>query len=309
MSVHPAATTNRRDFLSRSVGLVTGLGLAGLAGRSVFSADEAGAPILRIGLVTDIHYADRPPAGSRYYRDSLVKLAAAGDEFARAKTDLVVELGDFIDTAETLEAEQGFLRRINAEYQRLPGPRYYVLGNHCVFALTKAEFLDIAGFDKSYYSFDHGNVHFVMLDGCFRGDGTPYGRKNFTWTDSFIPPDQLEWLRQDLATGDGPALVFVHQCLDVEPPFGVKNASQVRQTLEASGRVKAVFQGHNHRGAYRQINGIHYCTLRAMIEGPVSETNAFSILEVLADGRLRLTGFGAQPSLMLGGDAVDAKIR
>ena len=36
--------------------------------------------------------------------------------------------------------------------------------------------------------FDRGGFHFVVLDACFRSDGVPYGRKNFKWTDTKIPP-------------------------------------------------------------------------------------------------------------------------
>lgn len=293
------ATTNRRGFLCRASGFATGLGLGCLATRPTSAADaEPETPLLRIGLLTDVHYADRPPGGNRHYRDSLVKLAAPGEEFAQAKTDLVIELGDFIDSADSLEAEKAFLRRVDAEFRKLPAPPHYVLGNHCVSALTKAEFLEIVGQTNSYYSFDQRGVHLVILDACFRSDGVAYQRNNFDWADCFVPPDQLEWLRKDLETAAGPVLVFVHQCLDTDPPYGATNAAQVRQTLEASGRVLAVFQGHHHSGGHRQINGIHYLTLRAMVEGP-APNNAFAILDILPDETLRLTGFGKQPSTTL----------
>ena len=34
------------------------------------------------------------------------------------------------------------LTRINKDFSALPGKKHYVLGNHCVDALTKDEFLD-----------------------------------------------------------------------------------------------------------------------------------------------------------------------
>ena len=185
--------------------------------------------------MTDLHYADKPPGGSRHYRDSVAKMAAAGQQFAQAKTDVVIELGDFIDSADTLEAEKGFLQRIQAELSKLPGPRHYVLGNHCVSALTKPEFLEIVGQTSSYYSFDLNKFHFVILDACFRSDGVAYERNNFNWADSYVPQAELEWLRKDLHAATGPALVFVHQCLDVEPPYGIKNAAEVRQTAGSLG--------------------------------------------------------------------------
>jgi alkaline phosphatase len=297
------SATNRRGFLWRAGGWAAAWGMCDLAAReswaSAANTAQHGAPLLRVGLLTDAHYADRPPGGSRHYRDSLAKLAAAGEQFAQAPTDLLIELGDFIDSADSLEAEKGFLRRVDAAFRQLPGARHYVLGNHCVSALTKAEFLEIVGQAKSHYSFDRCGIHFVILDACFRSDGVAYQRNNFHWADAFIPPDQLEWLRKDLETAAGPALVFVHQCLDAEPPYGIKNAPQVRQILEASGRVRAVFQGHHHTGGQRQIHGIHYVTLRAMVEGPAPENNAFALLDILPGNKLQLSGFGKQPSLPL----------
>lgn len=294
------ATSDRRGFLQQTCCAAVGLGLGGWHNETSLAADEEPEPALvRIGLVTDLHYADKPPGGSRHYRDSLAKLAEAGRQFVQAKTDVVIELGDFIDSAESLEAEKGFLRRVETEFAKVPGPRHHVLGNHCVSALTKSEFLEIAGQASAYYSFDLNRVHFVILDACFRSDGAGYERSNFQWTDSFLPPAELEWLRGDLQAATGPILVFVHQCLDVAPPYGVKNAAEIRQMLEASGRVLAVFQGHHHPGGYRQINGIHYCTLRAMVEGTGQESNAFAVVEVAADRKVRVTGFGKQTGYRL----------
>jgi alkaline phosphatase len=288
---------NRRDFLHQTCGAAVGVGLSRWSGGPTMAVgDEPASPLVRIGLVTDLHYADKPPGGSRHYRDSLAKLAAAGQQFSESKTDLVVELGDFIDSAETLEAEKGFLQRVQGEFLKLPGPRHCVLGNHCVSALTKPEFLEIVGQPSSYYSFDLNKFHFVILDACFRSDGAAYERNNFNWADSCVPRAELEWLRKDLHAATGPALVFVHQCLDVEPPYGIKNAAEVRQLLEASGRVRAVFQGHHHAGGYRQISGIHYCTLRAMVEGPVQDGSAFAVVDALPDGELCVNGFGKQTS-------------
>ena len=288
---------DRRRFLQQTCCAAVGLGLNCWSGGPGLAADdEPATPLVRIGLVTDLHYADKPPGGNRHYRDSLAKLAVAGQQFAKAKTDLVIELGDFIDSADSLEAEKSFLQSVQAEFSKVAGPRHYVLGNHCVSALTKPEFLEIVGQTRSYYSFDLNKVHFVILDACFRSDGVGYERNNFNWADSYVPPAELQWLRTDLQAAAGPVLVLVHQCLDVEPPYGVKNAAEVRRTLEASGRVRAVFQGHHHAGGYRQINGIHYCTLRAMVEGPGQDSSAFAVLDVLANGEVCVNGFGKQTS-------------
>ena len=151
-----------------------------------------------------------------------------------------------------------------------------MLGNHCVHTLTKQEFLDGVEQKKSYYSFDVGDFHFVVLDSCFRSDGEPYGRKNFEWTDPNIPAAEVEWLSADLKSTAKTTVVFAHQRLDVSNHYGVKNSAEVRNVLEASGNVLAVFQGHSHKNDPNEIGGIHYCTLVAMVEGSGAENNGYS---------------------------------
>jgi len=65
---------------------------------------------LRVGLVTDLHHADKPSAGSRHYRETLGKLAEAANQFEKDKADFIVELGDLIDAADTVETEQRYLK-------------------------------------------------------------------------------------------------------------------------------------------------------------------------------------------------------
>lgn len=241
--------------------------------------------------MTDLHYADKPAAGTRHYRESPEKLSAAISQFAKQKPDFVVELGDFIDAADSVETELGYLKRINKDFTAICKNRHYVLGNHCVYTLNKQEFLDVVEQEKSYYSFDSGNFHFVVLDSCFRSDGQPYGRKNFEWTDPNISKQELEWLQADLKATKKKTVIFAHQRLDVSNHYGVKNCVEVRSTLESSGKVRAVFQGHSHKNEHHEINGIHYCTLVAMVEGSGKTNNAFSMMDITADGTIRIEGF------------------
>lgn len=249
---------------------------------------------IRVGVVTDLHHADKAPGGSRYYRETLTKLKEARKVYADQQLDFIVELGDLIDAASSVEVELGYLKTVNAEFSKIAEKRYYVLGNHCVDTLTKQEFLGEVGQGESYFSFDQGDVHFVVLDSCFRSDGTPYQRKNFTWTDANIPEQELSWLRADLKKSDKPTIVFAHQRLDVSNSHGVKNCAEVRQILEESGNVLAVFQGHSHQNDHKEIGGIHYCTMVAMIEGSGEQNNAYSVLQIGSNGTLQITGFRKQ---------------
>jgi alkaline phosphatase len=203
-------------------------------------------------------------------------------------------LGDLIDSSGSVDADLDALGRISRDVSEISGNRHHVLGNHCVDLLTKKEFLGRVGQERSFYSFDSGGHHFVVLDACFRADGTPYGRKNSTWTDANIPPVEVEWLRADLADASRPTIVFTHQRLDVGRPYGVGNATEVRRLLEGSGQVHAVFQGHSHKNDHLEIAGIHYVTLVAMIEGSGLENNGCATVDLDADGSIQVHGFRKQ---------------
>jgi alkaline phosphatase len=212
----------------------------------------------------------------------------------REKPVLVVELGDFIDQADSVEKEIEWLKTMESHFARLSMPRHYVLGNHCVGTLTKQEFAQHTKAVGGYASFESVGVTFLMLDACFREDGTAYERKNFHWQDANLPKAELSWLESKLSEASGPVIVLAHQRLDLDKAHAVRNAAEVRALLEKSGKVLAVFQGHSHKNDYQQIAGIHYTTLVAMVEGSGTESSGYTMLEVLADGSLRLNGFRKQ---------------
>ena len=263
---------SRRAFIHQGVLVLGGMSFC----PEKLFADKASAP-LRVGLMTDLHYADKPSAGTRYYRETLSKLEEAALQFEQDQPAFLVELGDLIDAADSVEVEQRYLRRVNQEFSKICKDRHYVLGNHCVDTLKKEEFLGEVGQEKSYYSFDRGDFHFVVLDSCFRSDGIPYARKNFKWTDANIPAAELQWLEADLKSTEKQVILFAHQRLDVSNSHGVRNNVAVRKILEASDKVLAVFQGHSHKNDLKEIGGIHYCTLVAMVEGSGTKTMAIRL--------------------------------
>ncbi len=248
-----------------------------------------GAP-LRFGMLTDTHYADYASRGNRHYRESLAKMRECVDSMVEQGVAFLVELGDFNDGAAKPPVEDAlhYLGRIEAEFARFDGPRYHVLGNHNMDALSKPQVLGQlhnTGIDpeSSHYVFDRGGLRCLVLDANFRADGVAYDRGNFRWTDANIPASQIEWLARQLDTSPHPVLVFIHQLLDGEGNIFVNNAAEVREVLEASGKTLAVFQGHHHSGSHRHLNGIHYYTLRAMVEGSGPENNAYAVVEVQSE--------------------------
>lgn len=287
--------TSRRAFLQQG-----SLCLAGFGSGSLLAAEPEAKPLLRIGLMTDLHYADKAATKTRFYREALGKLDEAVAFMNREKPAAVVELGDFIDQAPTVEQEMEWLKTMEQHYARLAMPRHYVLGNHCVTTLTKAEFAAHTGAALSgYSSFEQNGIRFILLDACFRDDGTAYGRNNAHWQDCHIPGQELSWLKDELARAPGPVIILAHQRLDLDKAHAVKNAAEVRAILEKSKKVLAVFQGHSHKNDLQEIGGISYCTLVAMIEGTGIESSGYTLLDILPDSSLRLNGFRRQTSRSL----------
>ena len=126
----------RRAFLKHGTLVLTA---ASLSSSTLLADDES--PRLRVGLVTDLHYADKAPAGTRHYRETLAKLEEAATQFEQDKPSFLVELGDFIDAADSVDVEQSYLKTINGKFSPICKDRHYVLGNNCVDTLKKEEFL------------------------------------------------------------------------------------------------------------------------------------------------------------------------
>ena len=283
---------NRREFVIASLATV----VAGC--RS--AADEK--PLVRFGMVSDLHYAELPDAiddpGMRCFKDIPLKLRDAVDAMNGRKVDFMIELGDFKDMMPTKEATLKCLDDIEKEFSRFKGPRYHVLGNHETDCITKEEFLSrITNHGqkraKAYYSFSVGQVTFVVLDANYTSKMEDYRPGNFDFRDANVPPHEMKWLQGVLDSAPGPVVVFAHQLFDptCDERMRIKNAPQLREMFEKSGKVKVVFSGHHHIGHSAEHNGIFYYTMRAMAQDAYPENNSFAEVSLYDSGRVVIKGF------------------
>ncbi|WP_425884168.1 hypothetical protein ACPYIV_16960 [Parabacteroides sp. ASD2025] len=92
-----------------------------------------------------------------------------------------------------------------------------------------------------------------------------------------------------------PVVIFIHELLDtfsgISKELCIGNAEEIVSILEQSGKVIAVIQGHHHAGNYSFRHGIHYFTMKGMIEGSLPENNSFAVIEIDKDLNIYIEGF------------------
>ena len=99
--------------------------VAGHGANPMLAADVGAKPLLRIGMMPDLHYADKEPTKTRFYREALGKLDEAVDYFNKERPAFVVEVGDLIDKAARVEQETGWLGAMEKDDARLWRERSY----------------------------------------------------------------------------------------------------------------------------------------------------------------------------------------
>ena len=211
---------------------------------------------VRFAIASDFHAPDIPDGEHRV----ATFIKAANDE----KVDFIIELGDFC----RLDSASQVYRDL---WNSFPGSKYHVIGNHDMDRYTFEEYTQGMNMPARYYSFDQGDFHFIVLDGNNLFDGkkyTHYARANY-YVDAkkraHIDPEQMEWLKKDLAATNKRCILFSHQSIEE----ALNNGAEVRKILEAENqragfkKVVMAFGGHNHSNYSKEINGITYVQINS----------------------------------------------
>lgn len=282
---------NRRQFIQTSSWII-----GGAFALPLIQSCKSGS--VSFGWLTDIHYANAEMKWDRYFSESKDKLAEAMELYNQSELDFIIETGDFKDENKIADKERTkkYLIEIEHIFTGFKGPRYHVLGNHDLDAFSKEEFqsmIENTNIPKSntYYSYKVNGWRFIVLDACYREDEVAYNANNFEWHDTYLPQKQLSWLNKELKNNPQPTCVFIHQPIDDQGQLYVKNSAEVRSIIEKHGNVLAVFQGHRHEGGYRNINGIHYITQKAMVDFSGAENSSYSIVNISNDGVINIRGY------------------
>jgi predicted phosphodiesterase len=261
------------------------------------------------GAIADCQYCDIQSTGLRRYALSKEKLANCVTDFNTMDLAFVTHLGDFIDR------DFASFDVVNPIFAKLKAPKVHVLGNHdfSVADHLKKDVPAKLGMPSKYYDFEEGGWRYVILDGndvSFHAypEGSAEAQaaadyyennqiKSPQWNGAIGAP-QLAWLKTVLEKAQGnkeAVILFCHFPVYPQNAHNLWNADEVMALLESYSCVKAYINGHNHHGNYGKKGGIHYVTLKGMVD---TETNSYAVIRV-DDERIDITGYGREENRSL----------
>lgn len=216
---------------------------------------------VRFSVFSDLHYRDGNWNQASERLDSIQKRAAEN------KVDFVIHCGDFCHNVVTG-------KEIIDRYNHFSIPSYHTIGNHDFEQTDGLEIVCRAfGMKNSYYSFDVNSFRIISLDTNFyrSADGTPL---HYASGDSYakchqeelyVPPQELDFLREAIETAEGPCLLFSHGSF--VRPDGVANSEEIlsilRDSRHRTGRVLMCINGHHHRNNLRILDNIAFFELNS----------------------------------------------
>ncbi len=222
---------------------------------------------IKIGIITDTHVHPRrinrqderdeaPRELSDKYMQPLNKFVA---EMGTFQPEFVVHLGDVIEGTddEDFVGIMG-LQLVKKELDKVGVPVHWVIGNHDLRSVTRAQFMETLGLDAVDYTFDVGDYRFVVLDGNYNPQNLPRTPDGNQYISGKVPPQTLDWLKKQLET-DKRVFVFIHQGTFLDASQGdrgrskqsLENAKELREIL-TEYRVDGIFNGHMEARRYEK---------------------------------------------------------
>lgn len=209
---------------------------------------------VKIGMCTDTHLPTM--------HDAEYRITTFIETMKKKKPDFIIELGDFATPAPKYA-------KYFEIWNSFPGDKYHLIGNHEMDGGTsREEAIAYRGMESGYYSFDKNGFHFIVLDGNDKKNPEEKGYKQF------IGPEQVAWLKAELASANALTVIFSHQGLSyyrsADEDLGVDNYREIQQILvdhnkqNPDARVIACFNGHSHWDYAENIDGIWYITITSM---------------------------------------------
>jgi manganese-dependent ADP-ribose/CDP-alcohol diphosphatase len=164
------------------------------------------------------------------------------------------------------------------------------------------------GMPARYYDFEVSGWRFVALDGndlslhAYPEDSEghkaslDYYRthaKDSPRSNGAVGAKQLQWLESVLeraAKSREHVVLYCHFPVFPAAAHNLWNAKAILEVIRRHACVKAYINGHNHAGNHAVNDGVHYLTLKAMVD---TEETSYAVVEVYGD-RLEIRGFGRE---------------
>ncbi len=233
---------------------------------------------LKIGFITDAHFNAEQNKKTKKWkldwrsREAMERFVQKmNDEF---KPDLVVENGDLIDGKDKRALQTW--QEADQIMKKLKAPYFHVLGNHETNSFTKQKWLQLTGYDKTYYfkDFSKNGVGYriIVLDGNSRPDDSDATPERHYYP-GHIDQKQWRWLEKTLQEANEQnknILVFIHQpplSTDFFPNWGVFPQGDALHKLFNKHKVRAVFSGHIENLCHVVDGPTHYFVLQGFWKG------------------------------------------
>ncbi len=210
-------------------------------------------------VATDMHLANRnKPLDYLQFADGFVKEVKDGYNNSSDKV-YCLNLGDFSWDLYWYDNRWGLPECKNA-VKEFDFQMWSVMGNHDNDPYVAGDYIAEAPYRKNmgpvYYSMNIGKVHYIMLDNTVyintNGTQGTAGSRNY---DKYFTPEQIEWLKKDLAyvNKSTPIVVGFHCPLYTYTSTGTigiqqKNQTEINKLLDCFDGFSSVttLSGHTH---------------------------------------------------------------
>jgi Icc protein len=254
---------DRRGFLECMAWAGTGMlfSISGgiISSRMLTSTASAAEPDVPAAFnfvqISDSHIGFHKPANpdvAATFRETIARINALPQA-----PDFILHTGDLTQLSETKEFDdlQQMLKDCKTKQV------FYVPGEHDILNDNGAQYLERFGKGtrgSGWYSFDQKGVHFVGLVNVATVKEGGLG---------VLGPDQLDWLKQDLArlSKSTPIVVFAHIPLWTIYPewgWGTDDSERALELLRPFGSV-TVLNGHIHQSMQKIEGNITFHTARS----------------------------------------------
>jgi 3',5'-cyclic AMP phosphodiesterase CpdA len=240
---------SRRDFVK----------IAGIGGLVFVSGLDRGAVAAELSndfsfvQLSDTHWGFEGPANPDA-KGTLQKAVDAVNSLAQAP-DFIMFTGDLTHTTDDPQERRKRLAEFKAIVAGLKvRDIHFMPGEHDAALDRGAAFQEFFG--KTHYTFDHKNVHFIVLDNV----SDPAAR---------IGDEQMAWLTADLKQQrpDARIVVFTHRPLfDLYPQWdwATRDGAQALDLLMPHKNV-TVFYGHIHQENHHMTGHIAHHSAKSLI--------------------------------------------